>query len=97
VYSDGRKVTIKIPFRVPSVNSVTKAAPFLLAAGKTLSIGFSTGLQEAHVFNDTATNKTIITFTTDYLGVQMVLILPLNHLEKFNQFRIGSYSSSNSY
>jgi hypothetical protein len=27
----------------------------------------------------------------------MVLILPLNHLEKFNQFRIGSYSSSNSY
>jgi hypothetical protein len=85
VYSDGRKVTIKVPLCVPSIKSAITVVLLLSSAIKTLSTGITEVLQEAQVFNDTVTNKTVVSFAS------MVLILLLNHLRKFNQFRIGSF------
>jgi hypothetical protein len=64
VYSDGRKVTTKVPLSVPSMSSVIKAVPLVSSAIKTLSIGVTEGLQEAHVLSDTDTNKTVVSFAS---------------------------------
>jgi hypothetical protein len=52
VYSDGRKVTIKIPLRAPSIKSIINAVPLVSSAIKTLSSGITEGLQQAQVFNE---------------------------------------------
>jgi hypothetical protein len=65
VYSDGRKVTIKVPLRVPSIKSAITAVPLLSFATKTLSTGITESLQEAQVFNDTVTNKTVVSFASE--------------------------------
>jgi hypothetical protein len=65
VYSDGRKVTTKVPLSVPSMSSVIKAVPLVSSAIKTLSTGITEGLQEAHVFSDTDINRMVVSFASE--------------------------------
>jgi hypothetical protein len=65
VYSDGRKVTTKVPLSVPSMNSVIKAVPLVSSTIKTLTTGITEGLQEAHVFSVTDTNRSVVSFASE--------------------------------
>jgi hypothetical protein len=65
MYSDGRKITTKVPLSVPSMSSVIKVVPLVSSAIKILSTGITEGLQEAHMFSVTDTNRTVVSFASE--------------------------------